>query len=132
MHKLSVIFLMWQILFCLVWTKLLFNDICVFATDSFKMFHNLNAETVHRTCGSSFSCVYTAATSTNVFVNSETTPSMATLLSPAQFLTTSRTPTMTIATQHITTPTVTCSDTYHCLPTSSVTQKSSAVPQSFA
>ena len=107
---------MWQILFCLVWTKLLFNDICVFATDSFKMFHNLNAETVDRTCGSPFSCVYTPATSTNVFVHSEATPSMATLLSPAQFLTTSCTPTMTITTQHITTPTVTCSDTYHCQP----------------
>ena len=44
---------------------------------------------------------------------------MATLLSPAQFLTTSCTRTMTITTQHITTPTVTCSDTYHYQPVQS-------------
>ena len=116
MLKLPVIFLMWQILFCLVWIKLLFDDIRVFTTDSFKMLHNLNGETVDKTCGRLFSCVYTPATSTNVFVNSETTPSMATLLSPAQFVTPSCIPTMTITTQHITTPTVTCSDTYHCQP----------------
>ena len=57
--------------------------------------------------------------STNVFVNSETTPSMAMLLSPAQFLTTSCTPTMIITTQHITTSTVTCSNTHHCQPSQS-------------